>query len=93
MLRGVQLSTTDLLVRLEDCFENPLLSDPQFINPALWGAPGGAGLVVAESDNWGIYCPAGGSLLLYVTNSTAAPITGFVLTLHGEKWYAEGSCS
>jgi hypothetical protein len=93
-LRGIQVSSdTGLLLRLEDCFENPLLTDSQVISPALWCDPDGAGVVAMESDNWGIYCPAGGSLLLYVTNPTNAAVATLVINLHGEKWYSEGTCS
>lgn len=92
-LRAIQATNTGLLIRLEDCFENPLLPERSTMDAALWLATGGAGLVPLESDEWGIFCPAGGVLLLYVTNPTVSDVTTFVLTLHGVKLYQGGPCS
>ena len=93
LLRAIQVPNTGLRIRIEDCFDNPLLTDQTTTNPALFAESDGAGVVPMDSDDWGIYCPAGATLLLYVYNPTALAITGFVLNLHGEKWYPEGSCS
>jgi hypothetical protein len=91
--RGITINATGLLIRLEDCFENPLLSDQTYTAAALWSESDGAGVVALDSDEWGIYCPSGSTLLLYVQNPTAAPVLNLVVTLHGEKWYMEGACS
>ncbi len=101
-LRAIQATPSGLQIRLEDCFDNPLLGKPVVadaltgdvvVNPSFWCETDGGVVVPLESDDWGVFCPAGGVLLLYVVNPTAAPITTFVLTLHGVKWYQEGSCS
>lgn len=92
-MKGIQVNPTGLQIRLEDCFDNPLLSDGFVVSPSLWCQSDGAGVVPVESDEWGIYCPAGSTLLLYVTNPTAGAITNLVINLHGDKWFAEGTCS
>ncbi len=101
-IRALQVSESVVLLRLEDCSGNPLLGNPQnaifpdsvpLDTPAQWCESGGAGLVPVESDEWGIYCPAGGTLFLYALNPSAGEITDLVVNVHGVKWYKEGACS
>jgi hypothetical protein len=98
-LRGIEVYGTLLSVGLEDAHGNSLLDPtlpglPPTLVPALWSSTGGAGLVALESDNWGIFCPAGGVLKAYIQNTTAAPIsgTGLCINLHGIKRYSEDRC-
>lgn len=93
VLRAIEIPNAGVQVRLEDAFENPLLTDGLYIDPELWAASNGAGVVPLESDEWGIYCPAGSMLLLYVSNPGGSPVGNFVINLHGEKWFPEGDCS
>lgn len=90
-----------LQVRLEDAKDNPL-SDSGNANavtnyefPALYSETDGAGLVPLDSDEWGVYLPAGGAHLLYVYNPTPAPVDLAVVfvTLAGVKRYLGGVCS
>ena len=91
--RALQVSATGLLIRIEDCNGNPLLPSDAVLDSSFWCETGGAGLVPLESDIWGIFCPAGGGLFLYVSNLTAGAITDLVITLHGVKRYSEANCS
>ena len=101
-IRAIQVSESGVAIRLEDCDGNPLLGNPAnatfpdsvpLANPAQWCESDGAGVVPVESDKWGVYCPAGGTLLLYASNPTAGAVEGLVINLHGVKWYREGACS
>ena len=96
-LRGIQLQETVLLIGLLDPFRNQLVNplvpgNPPTLLPDLWASTDGAGLEALESDNWGIYCPRGSSLIAYVQNGTAAPVAGPVITLHGIKRYCGEQC-
>lgn len=100
-IRAIDVSETPVQIRIEDCNGNPLLGNPQnaaagsvpLDNPAQWCESGGAGLVPVESDEWGIFCPAGGTLLLYAVNPSGGAVTDLVINVHGVKWYKEGACS
>lgn len=96
-LRAIRIPATSLRVVLEDCFLHGLVDQNaatnQCLNPRFWAETDGAGLVALESDNWGIWCPAGGALIAYVQNPTNAPITGLVVNLHGVKRYSRRRCA
>lgn len=106
-LRAIQLQPSlGLQIRLEDCYGNPLSDSgnnpvvagtqrDNYVNPALYGEPDGAGIVALESDEQGVYCPRNGALNLYVTNPTAAPISlaNIVVNLHGVKRYSGEKCT
>ena len=100
-LRGFTIPATALQVRLEDCKENPLSDQgnltaiTNYQYPALYSDTAGAGLVTLDSDDWGMYFPAGGSPLLYVYNPTAAPVdmAALFITLHGIKRYVGRTCA
>jgi len=84
-----------LRVVLEDCFLHAIVdqnSNNQCLDPRFWCETDGAGLVPLESDNWGIWCPAGGTLIAYVQNPTNAPITGLAINLHGVKRFTGARC-
>lgn len=96
-LRAVQIQATQLLVGLADLNNHPLIDPaqsgfPGMLIPDFWSSTDGAGIVAMESDNWGLFCPAGSSLLAYVQNSTAGPLSGPVITLHGIKRYCGDRC-
>ena len=100
-LRGITISKTDLMVRLEDCNSNPL-SDQDNLTaianyeyPDLYGNTDGAGLVALDSDMWGAFMPAGGAVLLYVYNPTSGSVSmaDLVINLHGVKRFQGGGCS
>lgn len=96
-IRAIEVQATGLLVGLEDTHVNPLLQptaqgQPPTLLPALWCEPDGAGIVALETDNWGIFCPAGGVLNAYISNPTAGPIAGPVILLHGIKRYTGEQC-
>ena len=99
LIRPVRMPPTALKVALEDCFlhllveVNPVNADYQLLNPEFWSESDGAGLVAWESDDWGIWCPAGGSLILYCANPTGAAITNFVVNLQGVKRYTGARCN
>jgi hypothetical protein len=93
-------------VRLEDCYGNPLSDSgnspvvagtqrDNYVAPALFGEPDGAGLVALESDEQGVYCPRSAGLSLYVLNPTAAPISlaNIIINLHGVKRYSGEKCA
>jgi len=95
IIRAIRIPQTSLRVLLEDCFLHAIVdSNPnnQCLNPRFWAETDGAGFVALESDNWGIWCPAGGILIAYVQNPTAAPITGMVINLAGVKRYSGVRC-
>lgn len=104
-LRGFQLEASGLTLRLEDCYGNPLSDSGNLIPaagtqfndfeaPALYGESDGAGVVALESDEWGVFCPRGGVLCLYLFNATAAPInlSSIIVNLHGVKRYSGEKC-
>jgi len=98
-LRALWLSAVGLEVRIEDSFANPICDNENALQPlnyqfpALWANSAGAGPAVLDGGNqWGIFCPAGSALLLYVYNPTSANIDLQTLsvTLHGVKRYKYG---
>lgn len=99
LCRGVS-SNGPLLLRVEDPSGNQLsdsensVTASNFMVPAQWSFPGGAGLVALESGAGGIYAHAGGTFLLYLFNNTAAPVslTTTVITLHGVKRFPGKVC-
>lgn len=99
-LRGFVVPVTALQFRLEDANDNPLsdqgnsLQGTNFQFPALYSETDGAGIVALDSDDWGMYLPAGGAPLLYVYNPTAAPVSlaGVFINLHGVKRYPGANC-
>jgi hypothetical protein len=96
IIRAIRIPQTSLRVVLEDCFLHQLIDQNpanECLNPRFWSESDGAGLVVLESDNWGIWCPAGGSLVAYVQNPTNAPITGLVINIQGVKRYSGVRCN
>jgi hypothetical protein len=96
-----QTGIAGLQIRLETPHGEPLSDSgnvqetTNYVYPALYSQCDGAGLVALESDTWGIFCPRGGVLNLYLNNPTAAPIdlTGVLLTLHGKKRYPVEYCA
>ena len=100
LMRGFTVPVTALQFRLEDGNENPLsdsgnaTQSTNYELQALYSATDGAGLVALDSDDWGVYLPAGGAMLLYVYNPTAAPVDlgGLFLNLHGVKRYQGANC-
>ena len=79
-IRAIQISPRPLKIGLLDPYNNSLLDAgqgpgfdldglPQTIYPYIWGQTNGAGIVVLEGDNWGVYCRAGSSLSLYLQNT------------------------
>jgi len=95
IIRAVRITPSSLRVVLEDCFLHALVDQNpqnQCLNPKFWAQTEGAGFVPLESDNWGIWCPAGGILIAYVQNPTGAPITGLAINLVGEKRYSGARC-
>lgn len=96
LIRAIRITPSSLRVVLEDCFLHILVNqDPanECLNPQFWSQSDGAGLVALESDNWGIWCPAGGVLIAYVQNPTNAPITGLVINVQGVKRYNGVRCN
>lgn len=106
-LRAIQLQPgLGLQIRLEDGDGNPLsdsgniavaagIQKQNYVDPALYGEPDGAGIVALESDEQGVYFRRAGGLSLYVTNPTAAPISlaNIVVNLHGVKRYSGEKCT
>lgn len=100
-LRAFRVPATGLMVRLEDANDNPLsdcenlAQQRNFEFPALFSETDGAGWVALDSDDWGIFLPAGGAPLVYVYNPTAAPINlnTLFINLAGVKRYPGGTCS
>ena len=96
-----QAGISGLQIRLETPHGEPLSDSgnvqetTNYVYPALYSQTDGAALVTLESDAWGIFCPRGGVLNLYLNNPTAAPIdlTGGQLTLHGKKRYPVEYCA
>jgi hypothetical protein len=96
-LRGISIGETPLLVGLLDPMRNQLVNpllpgNPPTLLPDLWSSTDGAGIEALESDNWGVFCPAGSSLIAYVQNATAAPVAAPIINLHGIKRYCGDSC-
>ena len=103
-LRGI--SSTDpagaLEIRLEDPKGNPLSDSEnprQQTNlqpPEVYSFTQGLGIVALDSDDYGVYCPAGSRLLLYVYNNSGANpavMTGIVVNLWGIKRYSGERCA
>lgn len=81
---------------LLDCFGNQLLDpllpgNPPTLYPYLWCQSSTGGIVTLDSDDWGIYCPAGGALSAYVQNTGGATADVFI-NLHGVKRYRGAQC-
>lgn len=96
LIRAIRITPTVLRVVLEDAFLHTLLDQnatDQCLNPRFWAQTEGAGLVALESDDWGIWCPAGASLIAYVQNPTGAPVTGLVINIQGVKRYSGPRCN
>jgi hypothetical protein len=96
-LRGILIQETALLIGLLDPMNNQLVNplipgNPPTLLPDLWSATDGIGIEALESDDWGIFCPAGSSLTVYVQNATAAPIAGPAIRLDGIKRYCGDQC-
>jgi len=96
-LRAIQIQETALFIGLLDPFNNQLIDplvpgNPPTLLPDLWAVVQNSELVVLESDNWGIYCPAGSQFTVYVQNPTAAPIAAPIISLHGIKRYCGEVC-
>ena len=62
-----------------------------YFQVSLWAATDGAGFVALDSDDWGVFCPAGGALLAYVQNPTAGSLS-LILTIHGIKRFKDSRC-
>lgn len=101
-LRGLSLSLVGgLTIRLEDPFSNPLSDSGNRIEvsnyeyPALFAATNGAGFAALDSDDWGVYCPAGSKWLLSIYNPTlvAQDLSLLVVNMHGIKRYPERQCA
>lgn len=92
---------TIVLFRLIDPYNNPLSDEgnanqtQNFEDPFLGAVADGASPVVMESQNWGIYCPAGSNFNLLLYNQTANPadLSGIALILHGVKMYSSKRCA
>lgn len=102
-IRGIQVSPTLLEIGLTDPWNNPLVDPgqgmgfdndglPPYMRSYVWAQTCGAGLVILDGDNWGIYCRAGSVLGLYVNNDTGAAQDSPVITIHGIKRYRKGAC-
>ena len=96
-LRAIEIKETVLLIGILDPMNNQLVDplvpgNPATLLPDLWASPDGAVIVPLESDNWGVFCSAGSSLIAYVQNSTGDPVAGPVITLHGIKRYCGDKC-
>lgn len=96
-LRAIQIQATALQIGLADLNNHPLIDPsqsgfPGLLIPDFWSSTDGAGIVAMETDNWGMFCPAGSSLLAYVFNPGAVPLSGPVITLHGIKRYCGDRC-
>jgi len=86
---------------LLDCFNNQILDPVLAGNPPtcyqyLWSQSaasptGGGGIVTLDSDDWGIYCPAGGALGAYVQN-TSTGVASVIINLYGIKRYRGEKC-
>ncbi len=101
LIRAIQqFASAYVQVRLESAYVNALsdsgnaLEQSNYVYPALYSECDGAGLVAIDSDDWGIYCPRGGVLNLYLNNPTAGTVnlSGIKLTLHGIKLYEDKPC-
>ena len=100
-LRGIVIPNTSLQIRLEDANDNPLSDQGNSVQstnyefPALYSETDGAGIVTLDSDDWGMFLPAGGAPLLYVYNPTAGSINlnTLFINFHGVKRYAGASCA
>lgn len=87
--------------RLEDPKGHPLSDienlavEINYQYAALYSATDGAGIVVQDADDWGVFCQAGSRLYLYLLNNSANPIalTTFVVNLHGVKRYSGERCA
>lgn len=96
-LRGIEVAETNLLIGLLDPFNNqvvePLTSGfPPTLEVELWASTDGSEIEALESDNWGIFCPAGSSLIVYVQNNSGGPLNGPIINLHGIKRYCGDIC-
>lgn len=100
-LRGIVIPNSLLQIRLEDANDNPLSDQGNLVQttnyeyPALYGGTDGAGIVALDSDDWGMYLPAGGAPLLYVYNPSGGTVnlSGVFINLHGIKRYAGSNCA
>jgi hypothetical protein len=96
-IRGLEIIGNGLLVGLEDTNGAPLVQplapglDPTMLAP-LWAETDLAGETAVESDNWGIYCPAGSALYAYVQNATGNQQNGPIITVYGVKRYLGVPC-
>jgi hypothetical protein len=96
-LRGISIGETPLLIGLLDPMRNQLVNpvlpgNPPTLLPDLWSSTDGAGIVALECDNWGVFCPAGSSLIAYVWNNGSAPVAAPIINLHGTKRYCGEQC-
>ena len=99
-LRSIRIVAGGLMVRIEDGSDNPLSdcnnqsAQTNYEFPELYSQTDGAGDVAIDSDDWGIFIPAGGAPALYLYNPTAAPVnlSAVFVNLAGVKRYAGGSC-
>ena len=96
-LRGIRIAATSLLLGLFDPGGHPLLlpstaGAPPVIENDLWFEFDGGPLITLESDNWGIYCPAGSAFALNMQNTTGSGQSGPIITLHGIKRFGRAAC-
>lgn len=98
---GLANNLPGLEFRLEDSNGHPL-SDMEnaaveinYQFAGLYSAMDGAGIVAQDSDDWGVFCPAGSRLYLYLLNPSANDIllTTLVINLHGVKRYSGERCA
>lgn len=104
-IRGIVIAPTALRIGLVDPYNNPLIDPgqgpgfdglglPPTMVSYVWGQTMGAGLIAEDGDNWGIYCPAGAALGLYIGNFTplAFDEPTPIINIHGVKRFQKGAC-
>lgn len=104
-IRGIEIAPTALQIGIVDSFGNALIDPgqgagydgqglPPTMVPYVWGQTMGAGLVAMDGDNWGIYCPAGAAIGLYIGNFTplAVDVISPIINIHGVKRFQKGNC-
>jgi len=98
---GISGNLPGLEFRLEDANGHPLsdtenaAAEINYQYAGLYSTMDGAGIVVQDSDDWGVFCQAGSKLYLYLYNPTVSPIalTTFIVNLHGVKRYSGERCA
>ena len=98
---GIAANLPGLEFRLEDQNGHPLSDSENLVEEinyqyaGLYSATDGAGIVVQDCDDWGVFCAQGSRLFLYLYNNSANPIAlaTLIFNLHGVKRYTGERCA